>query len=136
MGGYSEDMTMKISKLNRNQQRGAMGGYIMAILVISGLLTMGSKLIPLYMDHNTMATILDKMAVEQGLGGRTDSQLIDMLRQRFKLNNIRDFPIHEHVEFKRSGKGTEVIMDYEVRMHVIHNIDMIASFNKEIALRD
>ena len=126
----------KMNKLNRSRQRGSMGGIILGVLVFGSALSLGAKLIPLYMDHNTMSTIMDKMAEENGLGIKTDAQLIDVMKQRFKLNNIRDFPIHEHVEFKRSGRGTDVVLDYEVRMPLIQNIDMIASFNKQIELRD
>ena len=122
--------------LNRGRQMGALGGYIIAILVFGGLLTMASRLVPLYMDHNTMSNIMDKMQAETGLGVKTDFQLIDLMKKRFKLNNIRDFPIHEHTEFKRSGRGTDVVLDYEVRIPMISNLDVIASFNKEIELRD
>jgi len=122
--------------LNRGRQMGALGGYIIAILVFGGLLTMASRLVPPYMDHNTMSNIMDKMQDETGLGVKTDFQLIDLMKKRFKLNNIRDFPIHEHTEFKRSGRGTDVVLDYEVRIPMISNLDVIASFNKEIELRD
>ena len=122
--------------LNRGRQMGALGGYIIAILVFGGLLTMASRLVPLYMDHNTMSNIMDKMQDETGLGVKTDFQLIDLMKKRFKLNNIRDFPIHEHIDFKRSSRGTDVVLDYEVRIPLISNLDVIASFNKEIELRD
>ena len=122
--------------LNKDRQMGALGGYIIAILVFGGILTMASRLVPLYMDHNTMSNIMDKMQDETGLGVKTDFQLIDLMKKRFKLNNIRDFPIHEHTEFKRSGRGTDVVLDYEVRIPMISKLDVIASFNKEIELRD
>ena len=122
--------------LNRGRQMGALGGYIIAILVFGGLLTMASRLVPMYMDHNTMSNIMDKMQDETGLGVKTDSQLIDLMKKRFKLNNIRDFPIHEYIEFKRSSRGTDVVLDYEERIPLISNLDVIASFNKEIELRD
>ena len=122
--------------LNRGRQMGALGGYIIAILVFGGLLTMASHLVPLYMDHNTISNIMDKMQAETGLGVKTDFQLIDLMKNRFKLNNIRDFPIHEHTEFKLISRGTDVVLDYEVRIPMISNLDVIASFNKEIELRD
>ena len=123
-------------QLNRNRQQGAMGGIILGVLIFGGLLSMGARLGPLYLDHNTISTIMDKMAEEPGLGIKTDNQLIDIMKQRLKLNNIREFPIQEHVEFERSGRGTDVILDYEVRIPLIQNLDIIASFNKEIELRD
>ena len=68
--------------LNRHRQSGALGGYIIAILVFGSMLTMGSRLIPLYMDHNTMSNIMDSMADEDDLGLKTDSQLIDVMKKR------------------------------------------------------
>lgn len=117
-------------------QAGNAGGYILAILLIGGGITMGSRLAPLYLDHNTMATIVDKLAEEPGMGGKGDTELRNILRKRLKLNNIRDFDLNQHVTFKRSGRGTELVMDYEVRMPLIHNLDIVASFNKEKELRD
>ena len=122
--------------VNRDQQIGTLGGYIIAILLVGGSLTMASRLVPLYMNNNTMSNVLDKMQSESGLSRKTDSQLIELMNKRFRLNSIRDFPIHEHVKFKRSSRGIGIVLDYEVRVPLISNLDMIASFNKEVELRD
>ena len=118
------------------RQRGNAGGYILAILFLGGAITMGSKLIPLYLDHNTMSSIIDKLAEEPGMGNKDDIELRNILKKRFKLNNIRDFDLNTHVTFRRSGRGTEIVMDYEVRLPMVQNLDIIASFNKEKELRD
>ncbi len=127
--------TRRIS-LSRNRQTGNVGGYLLAIIVIGGAISLGSKLIPLYMDHNTMSSILDKMAEEQGMGAQTDGALRDAMKKRFKLNNIRDFDIKQHTKIDRTGRGTDIIMDYEVRMTLVHNLDIVAAFNKKVELRD
>ena len=120
----------------KKRQRGNAGGYILAILLIGGAVTVGTRLGPLYMDHSTMSSIMDKMAEEPGLGVKGDNELRTIMKKRFKLNNIRDFDLNQHVEFERTGRGTDVVMDYEVRLPLIHNVDMIASFNKEVELKD
>jgi hypothetical protein len=139
MAGYSEDnimfRTTKIS-MNRARQQGNLGGYILAILFFGAFLTLAGRLGPLYMDHNTMSNLLDKMAQEQGMGNLSDGELQNAIKKRFKLNNIREFDIKEHIEIERTGSGTELIMDYEVRMPLVHNVDLIASFEKEVRLRD
>jgi len=119
---------------SKKRQHGNAGGYILAILLLGGAITMGSRLGPLYMDHNTMSNIIDKMASEQGVGIKGDRELRSMITKRFKLNAIRDFDIDEHIRFERSGRGTELIMNYEVRMPLFQNIDIIATFNKETEL--
>jgi hypothetical protein len=120
----------------RSRQRGSVGGYLIAIILFGGLLTFMARLGPLYYDHSIMSNILDSMAMEGGIGNRTDNDIRAMIKQRFKLNNIRDFDIKQHVKFERTGRGTEIVMDYEVRMPMVHNIDMVASFDKRVVLRN
>jgi len=122
--------------LNRDQQIGALRGFIIAILLIGGFLTLSSRLVPLYMNHNTMSKILDKMESESGLSGKNDSQLIELMNKRFRLNNIRDFPIGENVKFTRKNRGIDIVLDYEVRVPLISNLELIASFKKEVELND
>ena len=121
---------------HKNMQKGTLGGYILAILLLGGLLTMTSRIVPIYMDHNTINNILDKMQYEKGLLGKTDSQLTELMNKRFRLNNLRNFPIHEHIEFKRSSRGISLALNYEVRVPLISNLDLIASFSEEIELRE
>lgn len=121
---------------SRYQQQGSMGSLIFAILLFGGAMSLGAKLVPVYMDHNTMSKILDKMAEEQGLGSRADSSIREEMRKRFKLNNIREFDLNEHLEIERHGRGTDVALDYEVRVKLVSNLDLIASFDKKVELRD
>ena len=124
-------------RLSRQRQRGAMGGIIIAILLFGGFLSLGANLGPLYLDHNTMSTVMDKMAEEPGMGSKTDVGIMDSFRQRLKLNNIRDFNFKEHAFLDRgSARGTELVVDYEVRIPLIHNLDLIAHFYKKVELRD
>ncbi len=121
---------------SRYRQNGGLGSLIFAILIFGGVMSLGAKLGPLYMDHNTMSTILDKMSEEPGLGSLGDGSIRDDMRKRFKLNNIRDFDLGKHVSIERHGRGTDVLLDYEVRMPLIHNLDLIAKFDKKVELRD
>lgn len=122
--------------LNRNRQWGGMGSIIFWVLLFGVILTLGSRLGPLYLDNNTMSGILDAVGEEAGMGGKSDRELYSILEKRFKLNQIREFDIQQHIQFERTGSGTDMIMDYEVRMPLMANIDMIASFEKTVNLRD
>ena len=119
----------------KKRQVGGLGSWIFIILVFGGALSMGLKIIPLYLDHNTMAKILDSMAEEDGMAAKSKRSLHETMIQKFKMNNIRDFPVKEEVEIKRTANGTEIVMDYEIRMNIFKNIDLIASFEKTVELR-
>ena len=119
------------------KQMGVSGAGLMLLVVVFGsILTVGMKLVPLYLDHNTMSNILDKMALEDGMTAKSDDNIKKTIRSRFKMNNIRDFDVHENVKVNRTRNGVEVIMDYEIRMNLVKNLDMIAAFDKSIELRN
>ena len=122
---------------NRHQQRGlAMGGWLLLIVVFGMAITMGMKLIPFYMDHNTMSSVLDGMAAEDGLAGKRKSDLRGMIQQRFKINNVRGFNVKDNIEIKRTKNGTELIMDYEIRQNLFYNVDLVTAFEKTVELRN
>ena len=122
---------------NPQRQQGlAMGGWLLLIVVFGMVITMGMKLVPLYMDHNTISGVLDGMAAEDGLSGKRKSELHSMIQQRFKINNVRDFKVKDNIEIKRTKNGTEVVMDYEIRQNLFYNVDLVTYFAKTVELRN
>jgi hypothetical protein len=112
-----------------------MGGIMIALLVVAAAISVGTQLIPLYLDHNTMATIMDKMSKENGLALSTDAALRETMRKRLKMNNIREFDLKESLQTDRTKRGIELVLNYEVRIHLVHNLDLIAAFDKKVPLR-
>jgi len=120
----------------KHRQRGSMGGVIVILLVVASVVSVGSRVVPLYLDHNTMGTIMEKMSQENGLALKTEASIRDSMRKRLKLNNIRDFDLKENLKIDRSKVGTELVLDYEVRIDLVSNLSLIAAFNKKVPLRD
>ena len=112
------------------------GSWLMVLLIIGSIATVASQVVPVYLDHNTMSKILDGMAAENGMGLNRDDQLQKIIKSKFKMNNIRDFPIKENLVINRTSNGVEIVMDYEVRMPLVKNMDLIASFDKTVELRN
>jgi len=120
----------------KHRQRGSMGGVIVILLVVGSVVSVGSRVVPFYLDHNTMGTIMEKMSQENGLALKTEASIRDSMRKRLKLNNIRDFDLKENLKIDRSKVGTELVLDYEVRIDLVSNLSLIAAFNKKVPLRD
>ena len=119
----------------KNKQTGGVGSWLFIILIFGGALSIAFKIIPLYMDHSTMSNVLDGMATEDGMAGKPRATLKSAITQKFKMNNIRDFSVKDNVEIKRTANGTEIIMDYEFRLKLVKNLDLIADFEKTVELR-
>tara|TARA_B100000029_G_scaffold509228_1_gene597915 strand:- start:83 stop:448 length:366 start_codon:yes stop_codon:yes gene_type:complete len=120
----------------KNKQLGGLGSWIFIILVFGLVFFIGFKIIPLYIDHNNMSNVLDSMAREDGMAGKAKYTLKKTITKKFIINNIRDFPVEDNIEIKRTKNGTEIVMDYEVRMNLFKNLDLIAHFNKSVELRN
>lgn len=123
-------------KFPRDQKGLGAIGWLFLILLFGGFLTIGAKLFPHYLDYNTMAGVLESIAKIDGMASRRAPDIRDVIAKRFNLNNIRDFPIDENIEIKRSQNGVEIIMAYEVRVPLVSNIDLVASFDKQVELRN
>ena len=120
-----------------NRQRGVgVIGWLILLLVFGSFMTGLTKIAPLYMDHRTMSIIMDKMAAEPEAGKMSKRRIISTLQNRFKLNNIRNFPLEDSLSFETTKIGKKVFLKYEERVPLIYNIDLIASFTKEIELKN
>lgn len=114
----------------------SVGGWLMVLVMLGFAMTLASQIVPVYVDHSTMSSILDGMAAENGLGQKSDDALYKLIKGRFKMNNVRGFDIKENLVINRTSNGVEIVLDYEVRMPLVKNMDMIASFDKIVELRN
>ena len=112
-----------------------MAGWILVILVVGTITSIGLTLFTPFHEHYLMETVLDKMSDEPGLADRTNDILLTMVRQRFKMNNVRNFDFRNNFKIVRSERGTEIVLDYEVRDNVWQNVDIVCSFKKTVLLR-
>ncbi len=102
--------------LSKKEGGASLAGWLFMLLVLGTVATVGTKLIPLYVDHNTISNLMDKMAEEDGLAGKRKSDLVKLMGGRLKLNNIRDFPLDENIDIEKTKNGTDVILNYEIRV--------------------
>ena len=120
-----------------SKQKGiGFAGWLAIILVLGGVLSVGTKLVPIYMNNNTVEGLLEKMADESEMSLKSKGEIYKILENRLKLNNIRDFPVEDNLNVVRTKGGTTLVLDYETRVPVAGNLDLIASFKKEVELRN
>lgn len=119
-----------------NRQKGlGVGGWLIMILLFGGALTIGMKLFPVYMDHNTIVGVLDGMAAEDGYSPQRINAIQDAITKRFRLNNIRDFDYDNRMKIKREAEGVRVVVSYEERIPLVANVQLLATFHKEVMLK-
>ncbi len=118
-----------------DRQRGiGLAGWMILILVFGVIISGGVKLLPLYMDHYAISKVFDQLATEPGMADRNKKGIINAIDKKLRINQIRNFPLSENLKLEKTERGTKIILKYEVRVPLIQNIDLIASFDKEVEL--
>ncbi len=113
------------------KQKGSSGIFIllMIVLAFSGFFTF-LKVMPLYTQNWSVETVFENIYEESKTTPYTRSRVYDMLHKRFGINGID--ALMEYVEVSGNGSTIIIEMDYERRIPLISNIELVATFNHYI----
>lgn len=115
-----------MQQLNRQGGMTFIGWLIVLVLIgIFAMLVM--KLGPIYMENYTIKMALESMEQEPGVGEKTPGEVRRMFQQRMDMNYVTRLT-PESLKIRREGGATYLEVDYEVREHLVGNLDAIVSF--------
>jgi len=107
----------------------ARSGILFGLLLLAILLALGVKLFPIYVDHNFVTSVARSILDSGNLNTMSQTQIRQDLEASLRLNNIRNFDVND-VEVTRSGNHTQVRIQYEKRVVLIGNIDLVVRFDE------
>ena len=122
--------------LGKSRQKGSVAGVVLAMLVLGSVAFIGSRLTSVYLDHNTIVAVMQKMSQENDLALLNDAKIRETMGIRLKINNIRKFDLQENMEITRGKHGAKLVLNYEVRIDLFANLGLIAVFENKVPLRD
>lgn len=112
-------------------QKGASGlSILFTIVIIVFFGATGLKLTPVYLDNFTVKGALDALDEQPGITKMSRSKIKSVLMKQLQINNVRNIKNEDIVVNKEKGRLT-VNIDYEVRMDLIQNIDLLVSFENQ-----
>lgn len=117
--------------MGKYQQGMSATGWLIVLLVAGFTLTCLFRMVPAYVDNRYIQQGLMSLAEE---GQRIEELSPEEIRRRigrfFQMNNVRS-QSEKSVEVERRQDNTVVTMNYEVRVPIIYNIDVVMTFNNE-----
>ena len=122
--------------LGKRGQRGSMAGVVLALLMAAPVIFLGVRLTPVYLDHSTMVTVMQKMSQENDLALLNDAKIRETMGVRLKINDIRKFDLEENLKISRGANRVELMLGYEIRIDLFANLYLIAVFENKVPLRD
>ncbi len=113
-----------------SHQRGAsMVGWLVGAVALVSIITLLLRLGPHYLDFRTLQAVMDGLPADQ-VHEMDFRSVRELLQKRFLINNIRSKKVRDIVSFERTKKDTQVNISYEVREHIVFNIDAVLSFSE------
>jgi len=105
-------------------------GMLIMLIVIAFFAVVLIKVAPLYMEHFKVKSSLDSLAQETKDSQSTLSSPPEIMKQLFNRLGINDVThvARDDVNITKEGHKTVVTVDYEARVHLFYNIDVVARF--------
>jgi len=106
------------------------GLLMMLVLLVSGL-TFGLKILPVYLDHNFVKGVAEELISDGRAATLTQGEIREEIANGLRVNNVRDFNLNS-VTLERENAEPVLVIEYERRVPLVANIDVVISFDDRI----
>lgn len=126
-------MKVQHLKLIKHQRGMGMLQWALVIAIAGFFLLFAFKVIPLYAENRYVESAL--RSLENGgekLEEMTDSEVIKKLNNFYMINNVRSEGPTKNIKIERESEKALVTVDYETRVPLFWNIDLVLSFQNHL----
>ena len=109
-------------------------GVLFMVCTFAFVLLLFFKLSPFYMDYWTLRTVFSDVGAIPNVTKQPNSEITKILAKRLIINSFRDFSAQRDSYIERDGGVLTMGFEYEVREHMIGNIDVVLSFSHAVEL--
>ncbi len=124
-------MTSCNFSLPRSQRGISRFGHLLLLIVLVGGLTFGLKIVPVYLDHNFVKGAVEDLIASGRAASLTQAEVREEIASALRVNNVRDFNLNS-ITLQRENASPVLVIDYERRVPLVGNIDVIISFDDRI----
>ena len=117
------------------EQTGLTAIATIAIIILVGCIAfLALKLIPVYLEYFNVVSSVNSLAEDPDIARKSKAEVLELLRRRFEINDVHRVP-PEGIKFTRADGVTTILVQYEARVPIVGNIDVVASFDKQATFR-
>lgn len=108
-------------------------GYVIVLGVIGFFAIMAMKLVPLYLEYQSVVKIMNGVAAES-TANASPASIRGTIQKRLDVNNIERVTAKDFV-LKRERDGTTLSVDYEARTQFAGRLWFLLMFDHTVELR-
>ena len=120
----------------RKRSRGiTLIGFLFLLAVVGFFAYLAMRLVPMYVEYMGVVKSMEQLRSEPGSGNLSPEEIRRKLDFKSNAQYVDENSIPpQAVQVIRQGNGTTLRIRYERRVPFIHNIELLATFDKSIAL--
>jgi len=119
-----------------NRPRGiTLIGFVMLLIVAGFFAYLAMRLVPVYMEYMGVVKAMEQVRKEPGITSRSSEEIKGSLALKFNTQYVGEKAIPaQAIQILRQGGGSTLRIRYERRVPFIHNIELLATFDKSVSL--
>ena len=115
-----------------SRQRGiTLMSFILVLIVIAIFAVLAMNLFPVYREGFSVQNAMKSVAEQPGAQNMSQQQLQRALQKRFDIDYV-DSVSAKQMQLVHDNSGNKMQMTYEVRKHMVYNLDFVAMFDYEV----
>ncbi len=112
--------------IKSRQQGSGILGWLFFLLVFGLILTVAIKVVPLYLSDRAVAEVVSSLSNRSGSATATVADVRSWINKGLQLNRVE--LNRNEVKVMRDYGPVTVQVNYERRVHLFYNIDLILTF--------
>lgn len=122
--------------LNRKRASGiTLIGFLVLMAVVGFFAYLAMRLIPMYVEYMGVVKAMEQVRAEPNARNMSPEEVRRSLSVKFDTQYVDGDAISpQSIQVLHKNNGSTLRISYERRVPFIHNIDLIASFDKSISL--
>jgi Domain of unknown function (DUF4845) len=118
----------------KSTQHGLTFISLLVLMAIAGFfILLALRLGPIYIENYTIKAVLQGIKQESGNGQTSPREIRDLIDRRLYINEVRRITAKD-VQITREDNKLKVIIAYQVKEHILGNVDALVSFSNSVEL--
>jgi len=119
---------------NLHRQRGMTGvGWLIVLALIGFFVMLTLKLVPIYLENYNVKTVLKSLEEEPYVTKKSPAEIKRLLKKRLEISYVSGVGTDD-VKIKKKNGVMEVGLAYQVKSHIVGNVDILVTFDEKVRL--
>jgi hypothetical protein len=106
-------------------------GWLLVLGLIAFFTLITLRMLPLYLEYTKVASTMESLKEQPGITNQTKAQIVGIVSKRFGVNDVKNVD-PKLIKVSKDGGVLKVSIKYERREHLVGNVDVVATFDKEV----